>query len=138
MGERWTRLPLPHAYPFLLLDRVVEIEPGRSAVALKNLTRGDPWLAPDGFLSPVLLAEMIAQCAGLAVLAAHPGLTAVLARIDRFRARAAPGAGDRLHVGVRVLRRFGSTAKVRGVIRINGRVHAAGDLVLHIQAARRR
>ena len=127
---RRTWLPLPHAYPFILVDRVVEIHPGAGAVALKNLTWGDPWIAPDGRLSPTLLAEVIAQCAGLAVSGARPGALAVLARIDRFRARPSAEAGDQLHVRVRVLRIFGGSAKVRGVIRINGRVHAAGDFVL--------
>ena len=67
MTERRTALPLPHAYPFLLLDRVVEMVPGVSAVAMKNLTRDDPLLDGDGCLPAVLLAEAMAQCAGMAV-----------------------------------------------------------------------
>jgi 3-hydroxyacyl-[acyl-carrier-protein] dehydratase len=133
MNEPRTRLPLPHGYPFLLLDRIVEVVPGISAVALKNLTRSDPLLDGDGCLPAVLLAEAIAQCGGLVLLAMRPGSGAVLARIDRFRARrTAIVAGDQLRVSARILRVFGATVKVRGVVRVGARVHAAAELVLQL------
>ena len=127
---------LPHRHPFVLLDRVLMLEPGRWAVALRNLTRDDPLADGDGRLPPVLLAEAMAQAAGLAVAAARvhaaPGL---LAQIDRFRCRAVAGGGDRLWVTVRVLRRFGRTVKVRASVRVDGRRCAAGELVLYFPAA---
>lgn len=133
MNEPRTGLPLPHGYPFLLLDRIVEVVPGVSAVALKNLTRSDPLLDADGCLPAVLLAEAIAQCVGLAVFGVRPGTGAVLARIDRFRSsRSAIVAGDQLHVRARILRVFGATVKSRGVVRVNGRIRAAGELVLQL------
>jgi 3-hydroxyacyl-[acyl-carrier-protein] dehydratase len=135
MAAPRTGLPLPHRYPFLLLDRVVEIHPGISASAVKNLTRDDPLLDGDGFLAPVLLAEAMAQCAGLAVLGKEPGAGGVLARIDRFRSRGSIVAGDQLQVHVRVLRIFGATVKARGIVRVNGRIRAAGDLVLQLASA---
>ena len=133
MNEPHLGLRLPHGYPFLLLDRIVEVRPGVSAVAVKNLTRDDPLLDADGRLPPVLLAEVIAQCVGLAVLGVRPGSGAVRARIDRFRAsHVAILAGDQLRVGVRILRVFGATVKSRGVVRVNGRVRAACELVLQL------
>lgn len=135
MSDPRTGLPLPHAYPFLLLDRIVEIEPGVRAVATKNLTRGDPLLDDDGCVPPVLLAEAMAQCAGLAVLGVQASRTGVLARIDRFRTRAGIGAGDQLRVSMRVLRVFGATVKARGTVRVNGRVRAAGDLVVQLSGS---
>ena len=133
MSEQRTGLPLPHGYPFLLLDRVVEVVPGVSAVALKNLTTNDPLLDADGCLPPVLLAEAIAQCVGLAVLGLRPGGGAVLARLDRFRARGrAVVAGDQLRVEGRILRVFGATVKAQGIVRVNGRLRAAGELVLQL------
>lgn len=133
MSEARTGLPLPHRYPFLLLDRVIEVIPGQSAVAVKNLTRSDPLLDADGCLPSVLLAEAIAQCIGLAVLALRPDSGAVLARIDRFRVGARPVvAGDQLDVRARILRVFGATVKSRGVVRVNGRIRAAGELVLQL------
>lgn len=132
MAQQRSALPLPHAYPFLLLDRIVQIEPGVSAMAIKNLTHGDPLLDENGYLPPVLLAEALAQCAGLAVLGTRPGGSAVLARIERFRSRSGVGSGDQLLVSARVLRKLGAVAKVRGLVRVGRRIYAAGDTVLQL------
>jgi len=130
MDAEQTGLPLPHAYPFLLIDRIVEMVPGERAVAVKNLTLGDPLLDGDGVLPSVLLAEAMAQCAGLAL--GPPTGRAVLASIDRFRSRPWVRAGDQLRVSARVVRSFGATVKVRAVVRVNGRLRAAGDVVLQL------
>jgi 3-hydroxyacyl-[acyl-carrier-protein] dehydratase len=137
MNERRTGSPLPHGYPFLLLDRVTEVRPGVSAEAIRNLARSDPLLDADGCLPKVLLAEAIAQCAGLAVLGLRPGSGgAVLARIDRFRtSRAVIAAGDQLRVQARIQRIFGATVKARGVVRVAGRLRAAAELVLQLTSA---
>src|SRR5262245_64762514 len=83
---------LPHAYPFILLDRCVGCEPGRWAVAVKNLTAGDPLLDGHGTLPPLLLAEMMAQAAGLAAVdITAPRRVAVVANLDRFRCRGGVG-----------------------------------------------
>ena len=132
MNDGRTRLPLPHRYPFLLIDRIVEVVPGDRAVALKCLTRGDPLLGADGVLPSVLLAEAMAQCAGVAALVGDTGGTAVLASIDRFRTRGSVGAGDLLFVTARVLRRFAGMVKVRAVVRVTGRPRAACDLVMQL------
>ena len=121
---------LPHAYPFVMIDRALLLEPGRWAVTLKNLTRDDPLLDGDGALPPVLLAEAMAQAAGLAVAAAQTA-PAMLAQIDRFRCRAAVCSGDQLVVMVRVARRFGRAVKVRASVRVDGHRCAAAELVLH-------
>lgn len=135
-------LRLPHAYPFLLLDRVVSVDPGRYAVATKNLTRTDPLLGPRGILPPVLLVEVMTQAAGVAVGgtpdtplgAASSGAVSpasgMLVRIDRFRARGAVGAGDQLHVYVRIVRVFGDAAMAHAVVTVDGRRCAAAELVL--------
>jgi 3-hydroxyacyl-[acyl-carrier-protein] dehydratase len=127
----WVRLP--HAYPFRLLDRTLMLEPGRWAVAIKNLTRDDPLVDADGVLLPVLLAEVMAQAAGLAVVES-PGHAAsgMLVHIDRFRCRPPVRAGDQLLVTVRVLRRFGANVKVRAAVTVAGRRRAACELVLHV------
>jgi 3-hydroxymyristoyl/3-hydroxydecanoyl-(acyl carrier protein) dehydratase len=158
MKDEHARPSLPHAYPFVLLDRVLGLERGVSAVAIKNLARDDPLLDADGSLPPVLLAEALAQAAGLAAFAAAreepgtvdrkpetgnqapPGTTnqgpgtrgvpAALVRIRRFRARPWVGAGDQLRVSVRVRKILGGTAMVRGVVHVSGRIHAAGEVVL--------
>ena len=130
MGEERTLPSLPHAYPFVLLDRLLELRPGAGAVAVKNLTRDDPLLDDDGCLPPVLLAEVLAQAAGLAAFAGRDHPLAALVGIDRFRCRAWVRAGDQLQVRVHVRKIFGGTARVRGVVRVNGRVRAAGEVML--------
>ncbi len=138
MSQLPSVLPLPHRYPFLLLDRIVELEPGAAAIATRGLTMGDPLVDAEGYLPPVLLVEAIAQCAGLAVLGGSGDEVVMLAAIDRFRASARRArAGDRLEITVRVVRRFGGTAKVRGVVRVDGRVRAAADVGLWLSPRRR-
>jgi len=127
-----SRAALPHAYPFLLIDRVIEVVRGQRAVAVKNLTHTDPLLDADGTLPPILLAEAMAQCAGVAVLGVETGGKALVASFERFRSRRRVGAGEQLHVSARVLRTFGAMAKVRAVVRVNGRARAACDVVLQL------
>ena len=65
MENREIQKVLPHRYPFLLIDRIVEIEPGKKAVGLKNLT-GDEWFCQNhSFYPPVLLLESLAQVGGV-------------------------------------------------------------------------
>jgi 3-hydroxyacyl-[acyl-carrier-protein] dehydratase len=136
MGEPRTGLPLPHAYPFLLLDRVVAVRAGHSARAIKQLTCGDPVLDAAGVLPPVLLAEAMAQTAGIAAIGPAGGMTGALARIERFRSRGTIGAGDRLDIRVRVLKVFGTIVKARGVVRVGGRVGAAAEVFLQLSGPR--
>lgn len=137
--DREPALRLPHAYPFRLLDRAVMLEPGRWAVGMRNLTRDDPLVDAEGALAPVLLAEAMAQTAGLAASdASEPASPGVLAQIDRFRCSSAIVAGDHLLVAARVVRRFGATVKVRASVKVAGRFRAAAELVLQFpQAAQR-
>jgi predicted hotdog family 3-hydroxylacyl-ACP dehydratase len=129
-------LRLPHAYPFRLLDRAVVLESGGWAFGLKNLTRGDPLVDAEGALAPVLLAEMMAQAAGLAAAAGSKVASpAVLARIDRFRCSPPIIAGDHLLVAARVVRRFGATVQVRASVTAAGRRCAAAELVLQFAQA---
>jgi 3-hydroxyacyl-[acyl-carrier-protein] dehydratase len=126
----------PHAYPFRLLDRAFILEPGRWAVGVKNLTRDDPLLDAEGTLAPVLLAEAMAQTAGLAASdASRSDSPAVVAQIDRFRCYPPILAGDHLVVAARVVRRFGATVKVRASVRLAGRFRAAAELVLRFSHA---
>jgi 3-hydroxyacyl-[acyl-carrier-protein] dehydratase len=132
-NEDWEpALRLPQAYPFQLLDRAVVLAPGRWAVGMRNLTRDDPLVDGDGRLAPVLLAEAMAQAAGLAASeASGPASAAVLGQIDRFRCRPSVVAGDHLLVAARVVRRFGATVKVRASVKVAGHLRAAAEFVLH-------
>ena len=122
---------LPHAFPFILVDRILMLEPDRWVVTVKNVTRNDPLVDASGNLPPALVAEVMAQSAGLAMTPPTAGGATVLARLDRFRCRPPLRSGDQLVVTVRVVRRLGSGAKVRISICVAGRYRAAGELVLY-------
>ena len=97
---------LPHRYPFLLVDRVVELEPGKRAVAIKQVTANEPQFTghfPGRPIMPgVLMVEALAQTAGVAVLTLdeYRGKIGLFAGIDecRFRRLVVPGDTLRLEV----------------------------------------
>jgi UDP-3-O-[3-hydroxymyristoyl] N-acetylglucosamine deacetylase/3-hydroxyacyl-[acyl-carrier-protein] dehydratase len=104
---------LPHRYPFLLVDRILELEPGKRAVGLKNVSMNETFFQghfPGHPVMPgVLILEALAQVGGVAVLAARDGDNSkiqYLAGIDeaRFRKPVKPGDQLRLEVEVTLLR----------------------------------
>ncbi|HEX2140852.1 MAG TPA: 3-hydroxyacyl-ACP dehydratase FabZ [Candidatus Limnocylindria bacterium] len=125
---------LPHRYPFLLVDRVLELEPGQRAVAIKNVTANEPQFTghfPTRPIMPgVLMVEALAQTAGLAVstLDAYRGKLGLFAGIDecRFRRMVQPGDTLRLEVTVEKLR--GMFGRVRGVASVDGEVAVEATL----------
>jgi 3-hydroxyacyl-[acyl-carrier-protein] dehydratase len=125
---------LPHRPPFLLLDRILERQPGVRVVAEKLITFGDPFLRghfPDRPLVPgVMLVEMLAQAA--AFLEAEPLAEEpiFLAQIldARFKASAFPG--DRLELSVKPDAGFGRLQRVEGSVRCEGRVLCTAKLLL--------
>lgn len=129
---------LPHRYPFLMIDRVVALEPGRSAVAIKNVSANEPHFTghfPDRPIMPgVLMVEALAQAAGIAVLALpeYRGKFALFAGIDdcRFRRTVVPGDQLRLEVTIEKLR--GMFGRVRGVASVDGEVAAEATLSIII------
>lgn len=131
--DRQLARQLPHAYPFRLLDGARVLEPGRWVVGMKNVTCGDPLVDSAGVLAPVLLAEVMAQAAGLVFAhASAAAAPAMLASIDRFRCCRRAVAGDQLLVSVRLVRRFGTMAKVRASVYVAGRPRAAAELGFHV------
>ena len=124
---------LPHRYPFLLVDRVIELEPGRRVVAIKNVTYNEPFFQghwPGRPIMPgVLIVEAMAQAAG--VLIARSGAThryAVLASIDGVKFRRPVVPGDQLRLEVEAGRVAGRATQVRAVARVGDRVAAEGRI----------
>jgi beta-hydroxyacyl-ACP dehydratase FabZ len=131
---------LPHRYPFLLVDRVVEIDIGRRRiVALKNVTVNEPFFNghfPGRPLMPgVLLCEAVVQAGGILAHASSPdtmgaGKIAVLTALDHARFRQQVVPGDQLHLEVGVVRRRGPFWKMRGAALVAGKVVAELEFTL--------
>jgi len=110
---------LPHRYPFLMIDRVIEVEGYRRAVAIKNVTINEPYFQghfPEMPIMPgVLQLEAMAQLAGMLLLRKleHTGKLAVLWSIDKVKLRGTVTPGDQLRLEVETIRTKGKTAQVR-------------------------
>lgn len=125
---------LPHRYPFLLIDRVVEIDPGQRVVALRNVTANEPQFTghfPGRPIMPgVLLVESLAQAGAVAVLSypENRGKLVLFAGIDdcRFRRIVIPGDTLRLEITVEKLGRV--SGRARAVATVDGEVAVEATL----------
>jgi 3-hydroxyacyl-[acyl-carrier-protein] dehydratase len=127
---------LPHAFPFRMIDRILEIEKGRRAVALKNVSIDEPYFLghfpKEPVLPGVLMVEAMAQTGGLAFHSSFEegeGIP-VLARIEEFRLKKSVIPGDQLIIEAEVLHEFSGLAKVSVLARVEGEIVAEGTLVL--------
>jgi 3-hydroxyacyl-[acyl-carrier-protein] dehydratase len=128
---------LPHRYPFLLVDRVVSIEAGKSLRAYKNVSVNEPFFNghfPGHPVMPgVLVLEALAQAS--AILAYRTtgfdpaDKVTYLMAIDAAKFRRPTVPGDRLDLEVEVLRFKGAILKTRGVAKVDGQVVAEGEFL---------
>jgi 3-hydroxyacyl-[acyl-carrier-protein] dehydratase len=119
---------LPHRKPFLMLDRILELEPGVRARAEKLVT------GVMNHLPQMLLIESIAQLAGIAA-SNQEGVEGFLASIGRAEFSAVPAiAGDRLIVTARILKSFGRLCLVEGDVECNGNRLVEAQMSLGIGA----
>ncbi|MCH9698383.1 MAG: 3-hydroxyacyl-ACP dehydratase FabZ [Gammaproteobacteria bacterium] len=120
---------LPHRYPFLLIDRVIECEPGKRLLGLKNISVNEPWVSghfPSKAIFPgVLIIEALAQATGLLASETAPelvesGMIYYLVGVDKVRFKKPVYPGDQLLLEVEYLRHkrniwsFECTALVEG------------------------
>lgn len=125
---------LPHRYPFLLIDRVLEIDGYQRAVAIKNVTINEPFFQghfPQAPLMPgVLQLEALAQLAGVLLLRKleHTGKLAVLTAIDKVKLRSPVSPGDQLRLTVETIRMRGEIGRVRGVGVVAGNISVEAEL----------
>lgn len=127
---------LPHRYPFLLVDRIYDMNGDQSAVGLKNVTINEPFFQghfPQYPVMPgVLIIEGLAQTAGaLCVHSLGEGYKAELVYfmgIDKAKFRKPVVPGDQLHYHVRKIRNRGRVWKFYGEARVNGEVAAEAEI----------
>ena len=126
---------LPHRYPFLLVDRIEELEAER-VVGIKNVTVNEPFFAghfPDYPVMPgVLIIEAMAQVAGVLVLSGIPdrkNKLVLLAGVDGAKFRKPVRPGDQLRMEMKVLRSRASMAKVSGTATVDGVVVAEAEIL---------
>jgi 3-hydroxyacyl-[acyl-carrier-protein] dehydratase len=129
------RAILPHRYPFLLVDRIVEMESDR-IVGIKNVTSNEPFFQghfPDFPVMPgVLIVEAMAQAAGVLVLRSMENREqklVLLVAIENARFRRPVVPGDTLRMEMKVIKRKASVAKMAGVATVDGKVVAEVEVM---------
>ncbi len=131
---------LPHAYPFLLVDRIVEIEPGKRAVGIKNVTYNEPFFPghfPGRPIMPgVLIVEAMAQTAGVLAFNSLPEeerkKSVFFLGMDNVRFRKPVIPGDQLRMELEITRHRQSIWGFKGKALVDGNVVAEGDLLAMI------
>ncbi len=127
---------LPHRYPFLLVDRILEVKPGKKIIGLKNVTFNEPFFQGHFPQSPVmpgvLVIEAMAQVG--AILAYHSappeakGKLIYFAAIDKARFRKPVVPGDQIIFELEMLRQRAKVCKMKGKALVNGKVVAESEL----------
>ena len=126
---------LPHRFPFLLVDRIIEMEPER-IVGIKNVTANEPHFMghfPDFPVMPgVLIVEAMAQCAGVLVLKSiedRASKLVLLVAIENARFRKPVVPGDTLRMEMKILKRKATVAKMSGVATVDGVIVAEAEVM---------
>jgi 3-hydroxyacyl-[acyl-carrier-protein] dehydratase len=126
---------IPHRYPMLLVDRILELEPMKRAVGIKNVTNNDPYFQghfPGKPIMPgVLILEAMAQVGGVAMLdfAEHRGKIAYFAGIDKAKFRKPVVPGDQLRMVADILKVRGSIGKIWAEAFVDGEKVAEGEFL---------
>lgn len=128
---------LPHAYPFLLVDRIIEMEPGKRIVGIKNVTYNEPFFPghfPGRPIMPgVLIVEAIAQAAGVLAFKSMPeegqGKPVYFLGIDHVRFRKPVIPGDQLRLELEITKRRQSIWGFKGQALVDGKLVAEAELL---------
>jgi 3-hydroxyacyl-[acyl-carrier-protein] dehydratase len=133
------RALLPHRYPMLLVDRIVELEAER-IVGIKNVTANEPFFAghfPEFPVMPgVLIIEALAQTAGVLILGQIPDRESklvFLVSVERAKFRRPVVPGDQLRMEITVLKNKVSVAKIAGRATVDGQLVAEAELMCSLQ-----
>lgn len=126
---------LPHRYPFLLVDKIIEVEWGKRAVGIKNVTANEPFFQGHfpGFpvMPGVLMIEAIAQVGAVAVLGMpeNKGKMAFFAGVDEVRFKRQVVPGDTLRIEVTLTRVRGPIGQGIGEATVDGQLACRGSFM---------
>lgn len=132
---------IPHRFPMLLVDRMIEIKPGKSGRGIKNVTYNEYYFQghfPQEPIMPgVLIIECIAQVAAIVLSSSHshkegtiPFKPHYLLTIEKAKFNKPVLPGDTMVVDVTVVKKFGGMAKVQGEVNVKSEMVASGVLVV--------
>jgi 3-hydroxyacyl-[acyl-carrier-protein] dehydratase len=126
---------LPHRFPFLLVDRVLDLTPGKAITALKNVTCNEQFFQghfPEWKIMPgVLIIEAIAQAGGILLFNSIPDpetKLVVLSKVDKFKFKKVVVPGDQLRLEVEFVRLKGRVWHMNGRAVVDGGTAAEGNL----------
>jgi len=130
---------IPHRYPMLLVDRILELEPTKRAVGIKNVTANEQFFQghfPGTPIMPgVLLLEAMAQVGGVALLCGdeYRGKLAVFAGIDRVKFRKPVVPGDQLRMVAEIVKVRGTMGKIWAEAFVDGELVAEGEFLFALR-----
>jgi 3-hydroxyacyl-[acyl-carrier-protein] dehydratase len=125
---------LPHRYPFLLVDRVIEFEPDKRIVGIKNVTLNERYLTQRPgerpVLPPTILTEAVAQVGAIMILAKPENREKLIyfMGIERVRYRLPVHPGDQVIIEAIVRRLRSRMGQLRGIARVDGKVVVEGTM----------
>ncbi|ETT85269.1 3-hydroxyacyl-ACP dehydratase FabZ [Viridibacillus sp. FSL R5-0477] len=126
---------IKHRYPFLLVDRVLELEEGKKAVAIKNVSANEEFFNghfPGYPIMPgVLIVEALAQVSAIVMLTkeGNAGRLGLLAGIDKCRFKRQVIPGDQLRLEVEITRVIGAIGKGKGIATVDGEIVCETELI---------
>ena len=130
---------IPHRYPFLLVDKVTEVEEGKRIVGYKNVTINEPFFQghfPEYPVMPgVLIVEALAQVGAISVLQQeeNKGKIGFLAGIDKCRFKRQVVPGDQLKLEVEIIRIKGPIGKGKGTATVNGELACQAEIMFAVK-----
>jgi 3-hydroxyacyl-[acyl-carrier-protein] dehydratase len=132
---------LPHRYPFLLVDRITELEPDKRIVGIKNVSLNERYLSRQPgqppTLPPTILTEVVAQVGAILILSKPENreMLPLFLGIERVRYRSPVYPGDVVEIEARVKRLRRRMGQLQGFARVNGRVVVSGTMTFALGQA---
>jgi 3-hydroxyacyl-[acyl-carrier-protein] dehydratase len=130
---------LPHRYPFLLVDRITELEVDKRIVGIKNVSLNERYLSHDDHpvLPPTILVEAVAQVGAIMILAKPENRQRLIffAGIERVRFRRPVHPGDVVEIEARVLRLRSRMGLLKGAARVDGKIVVEGTMTFALGPA---